>query len=65
LVGETAINGEDAGQNNLTGTLGVRLNLRSIGALQPRLGVGYVFPIDQTARDEFRWGVVTSVVFEF
>ncbi|HEY8749552.1 MAG TPA: hypothetical protein VIM11_16330 [Tepidisphaeraceae bacterium] len=65
LKGETGLNKEDAGHNNLSGTLGVRFNLESIGQLQPRLGLGYVFPIDKRARDEFRWGIVTSLVFEF
>ena len=65
LKGETGLNKGEAGHNSLTGTFGVRLNLKSIGVLQPRLGVGYVFPIDKGARDDFQWGVVTSLVFEF
>ncbi len=65
LIGDTALNNGRRGHNNLSGTLGLRVNLDSIGALQPRLGVGYVFPIDQSARDDFRWGIVTSLVFEF
>ena len=65
LKGETGLNKESAGQNNLSGTVGVRANFDAIGPLQPRLGVGYLFPIDKGARDEFKWGVVTSLVFEF
>ncbi len=65
LKGETLLNGEESGNNVLTGTAGVRFNLSSIGEFQPRLGVGYIFPIDQGARDEFRWGIITSLVFEF
>ena len=65
LKGETALNKEAAGQNNLTGTVGVRANLDAIGAWQPRFGIGYVFPIDKVARDEFKWGIVTSLVFEY
>lgn len=65
LKGETGLNRDIAGQNNLSGTVGLRANLDTIGPLQPRIGVGYVFPIDQGARDEFRWGVVTSLVFEY
>lgn len=65
LKGETALNKEDAGQNNLSGTLGIRANLDAIGALQPRIGIGYVFPVDQGARDEFKWGLMTSLVFEY
>lgn len=65
LSGETALNHDDSGHNSLLGNAAVRVNLRAIGAFQPRLGVGYVFPIDQGARDDFRWGIVTSLVFEF
>lgn len=65
LKGETALNGEDAGKNNLSGTIGVRANLDAIGPLQPRFGIGYIFPIDKGARDEAKWGVVTSLVFEY
>jgi hypothetical protein len=64
LIGERGLNnGETA--NELSGTIGVRVNLDSIGPLQPRLGAGYVFPIDQDARNDFRWGVITSIVFEY
>lgn len=65
LTGKTGLSGEDSGVNRLFGTVGVRLNLNSIGAAQPRLGIGYVFPIDQGAREELRWGLITSLVFEF
>ena len=65
IQGETGLNKGLGGQNNLTGTAGIRANLKSIGALQPRLGIGYVFPIDKGARNGFGWGVVTSLVFEF
>jgi hypothetical protein len=65
--GELAVNQAGAGHDILFGTVGVRLNLVTLPLLpaQPRLGVGYVFPIDKGARDEFRWGIVTSLVFEF
>lgn len=65
LKGETPLNKDDAGHNNLSGTVGVRANFDAIGPLQPRLGVGYIFPIDKAARDEFKWGIVTSLVFEY
>jgi hypothetical protein len=65
LNGEWGLSGEGVGQNALFGTAGVRFNFASIGAAQPRIGIGYVFPIDQGAREELRWGVVTSLVFEF
>ena len=63
--GERVVSGAGTGTNRLFGTAGLRLNLDSIGPAQPRLGLGYIFPIDQGARDEFRWGIVTSIVFEF
>jgi hypothetical protein len=65
LKGETGLNKELAGRNNLSGTAGLRVNLEPIGSLQPRLGIGYLFPIDKAARDEFKWGIVTSLVFEY
>jgi hypothetical protein len=65
LNGDWGLSREEAGHNVLFGTAGARFNFASIGPAQPRIGVGYVFPIDQGARDELRWGVVTSLVFEF
>jgi hypothetical protein len=65
LKGETGLNNGLAGKNSLSGTVGMRASFDAIGSLQPRLGVGYIFPIDKGARDEFRWGVVTSLVFEY
>jgi len=65
LNGDTVLNHEDRGVNRLFGTAGFRVNLDAIGALQPRLGLGYVFPIDRGARDELRWGIISSLVFEF
>jgi hypothetical protein len=64
LNGERSFTGEDQGVNRLLGTAGVRFNFRAIGSVQPRIGVGYVFPIDDGGRDELSWGVVTSLVFE-
>jgi hypothetical protein len=65
LSGDTGLSHEERGQNALFGTAGVRVNLNAVGEVQPRLGVGYVFPIDAGARDQLRWGIVTSLVFEF
>lgn len=65
LSGETAMNGDDRGHNSLLGLAGFRLNLEPVGGVQPRLGFGYVFPIDGGARDDLDWGVVTSLVFEW
>ena len=65
LSGETQLNNGDPGHNILTGNAAVRVNLKPIGTVQPRLGVGYIFPIDNGAREEMHWGVITSLVFEY
>ncbi len=65
LKGETALNKDGAGSNSLLGNLAIRANLDPIGEVQPRIGLGYVFPIDQGARRDVRSGVITSFVFEY
>jgi hypothetical protein len=65
LVGETGLNQDEAGQNSLLGSIGFRADLKPIGDLQPSLGLGYVFPIDNGAHAEVHWGIVTSLIFEF
>jgi hypothetical protein len=64
IIGERGMNHGDY-TNVLTGTAGVRINFTTIGDVQPRIGLGYVFPIDDGGRDELDWGVITSIVFEF
>lgn len=65
--GQYALNQAVAGHNQLFCAAGFRFNFDSISWLpaQPRLGIGYTFPVDKGARDEFRWGIVTSLVFEY
>jgi hypothetical protein len=65
LLGTTLANTPDAGLNGLIGNAAFRVNLKAIDRVQPRLGIGYVFPLDQGGRTELRWGIVTSLVFEF
>ncbi len=65
LVGELPFNGEGRGINNLTGVVGARIMFGSMGVFQPRLGIGYVFPVSSAAHDDFRWGIITSLAFEF
>jgi hypothetical protein len=65
LSGETELNQADAGQNSLLGSLGFRLNLKPIGDLQPSLGLGYVFPVDNGAHAEVHYGLATSLTFDF
>ena len=64
VIGERGLNRGNY-TSVLTGTAGFRANLDAIGPFQPRLGFGYVFPIDQGARDEFDWGVISSFVLEY
>ncbi len=65
LSGETELNKDSPGQNSMIGNAAIRLNLKAIGRIQPRLGVGFVFPINQTAREDVHCGVFTSLVFEY
>jgi hypothetical protein len=65
LSGETELNKEDRGHTSILGDVGFRANLKTVGPLQPRLGVAFVFPMDRGAREDVNWGVVTSLVFEY
>ncbi len=65
LLGETELNKEHAGQNSLLGNAGLRFNLKAIGPIQPRPGIGFIFPMDTGARQDTQWGVIASLVFHF
>jgi len=65
LSGETQLNKGAAGQNNLTADFGLRVNLKAIGRIQPRPGLVFVLPVDNNARADRHWGILTSLVFEF
>ncbi len=65
LSGETGLNQGESGQNSLLGSLGVRMDLKPIGDVQPGLGLGWIFPLNQNARAEVHWGIATSVTLEF
>ena len=65
LLGETELNKADAGHNSLIGNVGFRFNLKALGSIQPRPGIGFVFPMDSGARADLHWGVITSLVFQF
>jgi hypothetical protein len=65
LRGETELNKDNPDHNSLLGNAAIRFNLKSIGRVQPRPGIGFVFPIDSGAREETHWGVITSLVFQF
>ena len=65
LAGETEMNKGDSGQTSLFGNACFRANFKTIGAVQPRLGLGFVFPMNNHARADVHWGIVTSLVFEY
>ena len=65
LAGETELNKDESGQNSLLGSIGFRLNLKPIGAVQSSLGLAFVFPIDSAAHTEVHWGIATSLTLEF
>ncbi len=65
LQGETGLNKDNAGHNRLLGNAGFRVNLKAIGQVQPRLGLGFVFPMDNGARADTHWGIITSLVFQY
>ena len=65
LKGETAMNHDNSGQSSLLGNAAIRVNLKPIGWLQPRLGLGFVFPVNNSARTDVHSGIFTSLVFEY
>ena len=65
LSGETGLNKDESGQNSLLGGIGFRVDFKPIGEVHPSLGLEYVFPVDNGARQEVHWGIATSLVFEF
>lgn len=64
VSGEKQLNHGES-HNSIIGNVGFRVNLKAIGPLQPRLGVGYVFPMNEVAREDIHHGIYTSLVFEF
>ncbi|MGD0814249.1 MAG: hypothetical protein ABSA83_11645 [Verrucomicrobiota bacterium] len=65
LAGERGLNKDEAGQNSLLGDIGFRVKFKPVGEVQANWGVAWVFPIDNGARAELHWGVITSLIFEF
>lgn len=65
LVGEKPLNHADIHENSLTADAGFRVNLAPIHSIQPRLGLAFVFPLNQSARQDTHWGIVTSLVFQY
>jgi len=65
LSGETELNKNDAGHTSLLGDVGFRANLKTIGSVQPRPGLVFVFPINKAAREDVHWGIFLSLAFEY
>jgi hypothetical protein len=65
VQGYKGLDDGEASSNEVMGNAAVRFNMDSIGPIQPRLGVGFVFPMDTAAREVEKWGTYTSLVFEF
>jgi len=63
LTGGKDLNKDEA--NSLTGGAGIRVNLKAIGKLEPRLGIGYVFPMNRVALQEMHSGIYTQFGFDF
>lgn len=64
LVGENGFAGAVSGDNPRVRHSGFRVNMISQFGFQPRIGLGYEFPMNRAGRDEMRWGVLLSWVFE-
>jgi hypothetical protein len=45
--------------------LGFTCQFAPLGELDPRISVGYEFPLDGGAREELQWGVVSQFFLEF
>jgi hypothetical protein len=63
--GGKELNQANPGHDSLTGDVGFRANLDAIGPISPRLGIVFVFPIDNGASQDQTWGIDTSLVFEY
>jgi hypothetical protein len=67
LDGTYQFNQDASGQNQLFAVVGLHCNFDSWPGFpaQPRLGIGYMIPLDPGARSQFDWGVVVSLIFEY
>ncbi len=63
LDGQSSLSSQ--GQDALFGVAGADVNFRSLGQFDPHVEIGCQLPIDQGARDELRWGIITEVFVEF
>jgi hypothetical protein len=65
IDGATQLNHVDHGQSNVLADIGFRANMKTIGGIQPRPGLVFVFPLTEAARGELHWGIIASLVFEY
>lgn len=49
----------------LFGVVGFNVAFPGADDIQPRLGIGYQFPMDQGARTQLRWGVILQLFVDF
>ena len=63
LDGQRALSG--VAQDALFGVAGFDWSFPGIGDAQPKVGIGYEFPVDQGARDQLRWGVIVQFFLDF
>ncbi len=65
IADETELNKGNQGHTSILGDAAFRVYLKPIGPMQPNLGLGFVFPLNNNARDEVHYGIYTSLVFDF
>lgn len=65
IDGETGLSHQDQGDTELTGVIGGVFAFSPNRYVLPKWTIGYIVPLDDNARDEFHWGVVTSFIFEY
>ena len=53
------------GQDALFGVAGFEIDFHSADDPQPQLEIGYQFPMDEGARNQLRWGIITELILDF
>jgi hypothetical protein len=65
IDGETGLNHGESGTTILNGVVGANVMFEPVSVFQPKFLVGYVFPLNDHARDESDWGIVCSLILEY
>lgn len=65
IDGIDPVNKSDGGDDQLDGVVGCEIGFSSVSIAQPKLEIGYTFPIDAGARKDYQWGIVTSLILDF